>query len=110
MQFENLTSELSIGSKQKEQIRAHHCRNPEDVQEAQVDILKCWWDNQESDEEAYVLMGEALIRAGLKRIAREIWYYPPAMKTSKRSSAHVDNDKSSNKRMRTEPPMVDTRW
>ena len=46
-------------------------------------------------------MGEALIRAGLKRIAREVLNYPPAMK---RSSAPHDNGASSRKWPRTEPP------
>ena len=67
MQFDNLTSELQIKPQQKDKIRAQHCTNPTDVQNAKVETLKCWLDNQENYEEAYVLMGEALIRAGLKQ-------------------------------------------
>ena len=79
------------------------------MQNARIEILKCWWDNQESDEQAYDLLGEALIRAGLKRIAREVLNYPPAMKTSKRPSATHDNGPHSRKPLRTEPQMLVTR-
>ena len=106
-QFGKLTSELDIKPEEKDQIAAQHCTNDTDVQNGRFEILKCWSDNQENDEQAYVLMGEALIRAGLKLIAREILNYPPAMK---RSSATDDNDSSFHKRPRTEPPMVVTRY
>ena len=56
----------------------------------------------------YALMGEALIRAGLKLIAREVLNYPPAMNTSKRSSAAHGNGSSFHKRLRTEPTMLVT--
>ena len=105
-QFDKLTSELDIKPEEKDQITARHCTNDTNVQDAKFEILKCWSDNQESNKEAYVLMGEALIRAGLKRIAREVLNYPPAMK---RSSAAHDNGASSRKRARTEPPMLVTR-
>ena len=105
-QFDKLMSELEIKSEEKNQITARHCTNDTNVQDAKFEILKCWSDNQESNEEAYVLMGEALIRAGLKRIAREFLNYPPAMKCS---SADDDNDNSFHKRPRTEPPMLVTR-
>ena len=107
-QFDKLTSELDIKPEEKNQITAQHCTNDTDVKKARFETLKYWWDNQESNEEAYVLMGEALIRAGLKRIAREVLNYPPTLNTSKRSSAAHDNGPS-RKRFRTEPPMLVTR-
>ena len=103
-QFNKLTSELEIELEQKNEITAEHCTNSEDVQNARVEILKSWWDNQDSSREAYVLMGEALIQAGLKLIAKEVWGYVPAEQSSKRSSDDLDT--SCHKRMRTEPPMV----
>ena len=96
IQFYNLTSKLKIKLKQKQKIRAQYCTNTHDEQNARVEILNSWWDKQ---EEANVLMGKALIRAELKRIAREVWNYPPRMQTSKRSSHN--NATLSNKRMRT---------
>ena len=44
--------------------------------------VQCWWDNQKNREKAYVLMAEALIRAGLKLTSREALNYSPAVKTS----------------------------
>ena len=109
MQFEKLTSELRIEPEEKHKIRAQHCENAIDEQNARLEILNSWFDNQESNGEAYILMGEALIRAGLKRIAREVLNYPPATKSSKRPSALLDNEKSSQKRVRTQSQMVVTR-
>ena len=86
LQFHKLTSKLKIKRKEKNIIRARHCTNKTDVLNAKVEILESWWDNQESDEEAYDKIGKALIGAGLKRIAREIWNYVPATKSCKRSS------------------------
>ena len=103
LQFDRLTTELKIKPAEKDQITAQHCMNTTDVQNAKFEILQCWSDNQESDEQAYVLMGEALLRAGLKPIAREVLNYPPAMNTSKRSSTAHNNGPSSLKRLRTEP-------
>ena len=105
-QFDKLTSELEIKPEEKIQITAQHCTNDTDVKNARFETLKCWRDNQESSDKAYVLMGEALIRAGLKLIAREVLNYPPAMK---RPSAADDNASSFHKRPRTEPPMLVTR-
>ena len=108
-QFDKLTSELEIKPEEKIVITAKHCTNDTDVQNASYETLKCWRDNQESRDKAYVLMGEALIRAGLKLIAREVLNYPPAMNTSKRSSTAHNNGPSSLKRLRTEPQMLVTR-
>ena len=104
--FDKLTSELGIKPEEKNQITAQHCTNDTDVKNAKFETLKCWRDNQENSDKAYVLMGEALIRAGLKLIAREVLNYPPA---KKHSSATDDNDISFHKRPRTEPPMLVTK-
>ena len=109
LQFDKLTYELEIKSEEKDQITAQHCTNETDVQNARFEILKCWLDNQESSRHAYVFMGEALIRAGLKRIAREVLNYTPAMNTTKRPSAAEGKGPSCPKRTRTEPPMLVTR-
>ena len=105
-QFDKLTSELEIKTEEKNQITAQHCTKDTDVKNARFETLKCWRDNQESRDKAHVLMGEALIRAGLKLIAREVLNYPPVMK---RSYADDDNDTSFHKRPRTEPTMLVTR-
>ena len=102
LQFDRLTTELGMKPEEKNQITAQHCTNDTDVQNARFEILKCWADNQESSEEAYVLLGNALIRAGLKRIAREDLNYPPAMNTYKRSSAADNQGSSYHKRLRPE--------
>ena len=105
LQFDKLLLELEIKPEEKNQITAQHCTNDTDLKNARFETLKYWRDNQESRGKAYVLLGEALIRAGLKLIAREVLNYPPAMK---RSSADDDNDNSFHKRLRTEPPMLVT--
>ena len=80
------------------------------MQKARTEILKCWWYNQESNEEAYVRMGDALIRADLKLIAREILNYPPVMDTSDSPSAIYNNGICSCKPVRSEPDNMVTRF
>ena len=62
----------------KTRYAARCLRDRAAVTAANHDILSDWLKRQNSREEAYLLMGEALIKAGLKLIAREVLNYPPA--------------------------------
>ena len=101
LQFGKLLIELTIEREQEENITA---RNLTDEQDKRFEILKCWWKRQENSEEAYVLLGDALVRAGLKHIAREILNYPPPIDKCRRSSVTHRNDNS----LRTQPQMLVT--
>ena len=70
-----------------------------EAQNARLKILKRWYNNQKSSEEAHVLMGKALIGAGLKHIPWKVWNYPPVKKNSERLSNI--RGKFSKKRTRT---------
>ena len=100
-QFDKLASELGIDPELMVKITARNCTNQANEQSARFEIIKCWLYSQDSSEKAYVLMGEALIRAGLKLIAREVCNYSPTMK-SKRPSTGNHLDTSSRKRTKTE--------
>ena len=77
---ERLAPELNISSEELEASFTNHCNDPAAVMAANFDILKNWLKKQSNRRKAYILMGEALIRAGLKLIAREVLDYPPSFK------------------------------
>ena len=110
VQYHKLISELEIAYETVGFNFTSYCTNPKDMQNARTEILKCWWDNQESSEEAYVLMGDTLIRAGLKLIAREVLNYPAVMKTSDSPSAIYKNCISSCNPARSEAENMVTRF
>ena len=82
--MKRLSSQLDIPKQEVNTRYAAHCTDRDAVTAANHDILNDWRNRQNSREEAYVMMGEALIRAGLKLIAREVLIYPPARRENKR--------------------------
>ena len=100
--MDRLAPELGISSEEVNKIFAKHCPEREPTQKANREIILKWRNRQNSREEAYHLLGEALIRGDLKLIAREVLKYPPDMNGSKGLSAAHDNERSSPKRPRKE--------
>ena len=91
--------ELDIRQEESNEITASHLADKTAVLNARVEILQTWYHKQESHEAAYTALGEALIRAGLRLIARKVLNYPPPMTSSKRKAA---DDDCGSKRFRTE--------
>ena len=75
--MKRLSSQLDISKQEVNTRYATHCTDRTAVTAANHDILSDWLKRQNSREEAYILMGESLIKAELKLIAREVLNYPP---------------------------------
>ena len=82
--MKRLSPQLDIPQQEVNTRYATHCTDRVAVTAANHDILSDWLNRQDSREEAYVLMGEALIRAGLKLIAWEVLNYPPTRRENER--------------------------
>ena len=92
--MKRLAAELDISPKQI--ITFLNLSTHGSMARANYDILKTWLNNQNSREEAYVMMGEALIRAGLNLIAREVLDYPPVYRVYLRALTDDMIEKLSN--------------
>ena len=77
--MKRLSSQLDISQQEVNTRYATHCTDRAAVTAANHDILSDWLKRQNSREEAYVIMGEALTHpdVGLNLIAREVLNYPP---------------------------------
>ena len=75
--MKRLASELDISHQEVNNRLIIRFTDRAAVTAANQDILTDWLNRQDSREEAYNLMGEALIRAELKLIAREVLKYNP---------------------------------
>ena len=94
-----LAPKLNISIGTVDSTFAKYCTN---TSEAINEILHSWLKRQNSREEAYMKLGEALIHpdVGLNLVAREILDYPPAIKTFG-NSLHPNNvTTNSNNEMR----------
>ena len=56
----------------------------ENPKKANLEIIESWLKRQDSREEAYITMGEALIAADLSLIATEVLDYPSTKNGSKK--------------------------
>ena len=83
--MKRLAPELNISPEEVNTRYANDCTDRAAVTAANHDILSDWLNRQDSREEAHILIGEALIRAGLKLIAREVLNYSP---TRRKTSTH----------------------
>ena len=84
--MKRLSFQLGVSSQEVNRSYAKRCTDRAAVTAANHDILNDWRNRQNSQEEAYNLMGKALIRAGLKLIAREVLNYHPVERTSQLKS------------------------
>ena len=89
--MKRLAPELKITSEEVNKTSVKHCpdvmftqnadpaKSQDKVltQKANYEILTNWMNNQNSREDAYVLMKDALERAGLKLFVKEVLYYGP---------------------------------
>ena len=77
--MKRLSSQLDMSQQEVNTRYATHCTDRAAVTAANQDILSDWLKRQNSREEAYVIMGEALTHpdVGLNLIAREVLNYPP---------------------------------
>ena len=87
--MKRLSSQLDISKQEVNTRYATHCTDRTAVTAANHDILSDWLKRQNSREEAYVIMGEALTHpdVGLNLIAREVLDYPPVERTNEIQSS-----------------------
>ena len=70
-----LAPKLDISSEERNETLAKYHQDELWIQKANDDILTNWLNDQSGEEDAYVLMRDALIQAGLKLFAKEILDY-----------------------------------
>ena len=85
--MKRLAPQLDISQQEVNTRYASRCTDRAAVTAANHDLLSDWLNRQTSREEASVLMGEALIKAGLKLIAQEVLNYPPPRRENQAKSA-----------------------
>ena len=74
--MKRLSSKLNISPQDVNTSYDQHSTDHAAVTAAKYDLLNDWLKRQNSRTEAYVLMGEALIGAGLRLISTEVLDYP----------------------------------
>ena len=103
--MKRLASQLDISKQEVNTRYAAHCTDRTAVTAANHDILSDWLKRQNSREEAYVIMGKALIRADLKLKAWEVLKYPPVdpmndLKSGAKRKRQRNRDRNKRKKLK----------